>query len=899
MKKLVRTLVTAVAVYTATSATAQYQWAVKSSGTGLAMGLGVACDASNNTYVGGGYSGTSCIIGSTTLPAATNGDGFLAKYNSSGTPLWAIRVAGAGDEDVKRVITDGTNIYVTGTFSGSITLYSTNAVTSSLTSSGSTDCYVAKYNTSGVLQWAVKYGGAGAESPKDISINTSLQRLYISGNVGTSFFAVSYNYNSPGTPLWTYGNSAGAAESGGIAADASGNCYLLASYASPTATITLPSGSYTGNNGMLLIKLNSSGSTTWVQNIGNGSSGEERGRNIGVDATGDVYIAGQYYFTADISGVSLTNANATQLDVFVAKYNSAGTRQWARKISSLGNQYINAFTVSPAGEAYAYYVNGENNTLTIGCQTHSSINGNTDNKMVIVKYSPDGVIKGSLSPSITDVNGLGANSIALGTSGTFVTTGQLNGSSIFGGTTLSMSGDMFVAQAIIYDETPIISNNFTLCGLGSSITLTPIFPSGATIKWYNSSSTLIATTPNYTTPPVAVFSSTVYYVTSTIAGCESAKLPVTVSAYSITTLLASADQTVCAGYPATITFTNVTSATLNPGGLTVTSPFVVSPLSTTNYTLTNATSTTCQVPDQVKITTVSVPSFVGTYSAAIQGPAPGCTPAITSSSKNLCSSPTGMGPAPSSTITTVFRCEIGNSSGWHGATSVGVNQLAFAADYTLAVYEVDNTGQRLPGAPNVYISQGTGPYTGNIGFNNIGNSAGFDGSNSPYFVDAAAPADPTGAGFGMNYFIDYYADAYMTGTLASFSSKIWCVDMMQQPNPYCSISKKSYFKIANNGRPNGGGFRLAGTDTGVDEENTYRSLEIYPNPTNNIAYVLLNDDDKNVQVIITDNLGKQVMKINQLESHNGELNMTNLPAGIYFYNILKNNTTYKGKIVKQ
>ena len=54
----------------------------------------------------------------------------------------------------------------------------------------------------------------------------------------------------------------------------------------------------------------------------------------------------------------------------------------------------------------------------------------------------------------------------------------------------------------------------------------------------------------------------------------------------------------------------------------------------------------------------------------------------------------------------------------------------------------------------------------------------------------------------------------------------------------------------------------------------------------------------NVQVTVTDNIGRQVLKSNNLETNRGELNMAELPAGIYFYSILKNNTAYKGKIVK-
>lgn len=87
--------------------------------------------------------------------------------------------------------------------------------------------------------------------------------------------------------------------------------------------------------------------------------------------------------------------------------------------------------------------------------------------------------------------------------------------------------------------------------------------------------------------------------------------------------------------------------------------------------------------------------------------------------------------------------------------------------------------------------------------------------------------------------------------------------------------------------------------TGINDDGSEAELAIYPNPTTGSVSIPLSTDDKNVEVTITDNLGKQVAKTSNLELSHGELNMETLPAGIYFYTIIKNNTSYKGKIVKQ
>lgn len=87
--------------------------------------------------------------------------------------------------------------------------------------------------------------------------------------------------------------------------------------------------------------------------------------------------------------------------------------------------------------------------------------------------------------------------------------------------------------------------------------------------------------------------------------------------------------------------------------------------------------------------------------------------------------------------------------------------------------------------------------------------------------------------------------------------------------------------------------------TGIEENGSENELSVYPNPTNRSVSIPLASDDKNVQITVSDNLGKQVIKIDNLEATHGELNMEALPAGVYFYHVIKNNISYKGKVVKQ
>lgn len=910
----------AVALYATTTARAQtWSWATES-GTGTEYGNSVATDNAGNNYIAGDYIGPS-TFGTYTLSAHGNGDAFLAKYNSSGSVVWAVKMAGSLFDYGREVVVDaGSNILVAGTYRGTITFYSTDGTTTtSLTGGSSTDnIYLAKYNSSGIVQWAVPVSGNA--DCGGLAIVPSQLKVYVCGQRLGHLFAASYNYagsTAPSAPTWTLSaTGTGSSKAWAITGDGAGNSYLLSTY-SGTVTGTLSTGgTFSGVDGMLMTKISSAGAITWSVNIGSGAAGVEQGRGIRWNPSGHLYIGGHFTGTASIAGSSLSSAGSS--DVFVAKYTDGGGSVWARRMGGTGGDNLRGFTTNSAGDTYLFTQSVDNNSVTFGCKTYPAVFGNTDNKMILAKYNSGGLVKGSAALTLNNSASY-PGEVSLDASGNTILTGHKVGAFSAGPYTLSTGADMFLTKVLIADELPTVaSTDVNLCGLGASTTLSASGPSGSTIKWYNSAMTLLTTGGSYTTPGAVAYSSVVYYVSSTVGGCESARLSVTVTTRPYNTITASVSTpTICNGSCVTVTFANATTAILMPGSVVKTSPFVICPSSTTNYTLTNNAGGYCEVPGTFTIGVVVTDPFAGTFSDRIAVPSgSGCTPAITAPSKPGSTTPvinTATMPNVASNVLNDFRCAIGNTTGWMGAGNAGVNNLTFVGSYTLDVYEVEVPSgvRKVVGstlAPSVFIKYGNSDGTDDMRFNEIGWGAGFV-NTGPFYCDGSADGD--GNNGNGDYFREFYRYCYdqytattTTAAFDDFSSRVFCIDMKQiSTSGGCTISKKTYFRIAYDtdlNKNNGSGARMAVLDdesTGKEEE--YLSLSIYPNPTNSLVYIPLAADDKNVQVIITDNLGKQVMKINNFESHHGELNMTSLPAGIYFYNILKNNTTYKGKIMKQ
>jgi Secretion system C-terminal sorting domain/Beta-propeller repeat len=87
----------------------------------------------------------------------------------------------------------------------------------------------------------------------------------------------------------------------------------------------------------------------WARKVG--GSGNDDGKDIGVDANGNVYITGTFESTADFdpsSSVYNLTSNGG-LNIFLAKYNSNGLLVWANSIGNASFDYGNSLSVSNAG----------------------------------------------------------------------------------------------------------------------------------------------------------------------------------------------------------------------------------------------------------------------------------------------------------------------------------------------------------------------------------------------------------------------------------------------------------------------------------------------------------------------------------------------------------------------
>jgi len=264
------------------------------------------------------------------------------------TIIWSTYFGGTDDDMAYGTVVDGSgNVYIAGTTSSSSGIAS-GGFDNSL-SAGSTDAYLAKFNSNGVLQWATYYGSVGDEEGYSCAIDGS-NNVYLAGTTTTTSGigsgghqtthggqkdAFLVKFNSSGTRQWaTYYGGNEHDEGNSCSTDGSGNVYLGGSTSSSSGIATAGShGPTGGTNVAFLVKFNSSGTRQWGTYYGYffASTANTRINAVCTDALGNVFAAGT---TSQAEAVAIANGghdnsfSGAGTDAFIVKFNSSGVRQW-------------------------------------------------------------------------------------------------------------------------------------------------------------------------------------------------------------------------------------------------------------------------------------------------------------------------------------------------------------------------------------------------------------------------------------------------------------------------------------------------------------------------------------------------------------------------------------------
>jgi hypothetical protein len=284
---------------------------------------------------------------------------------------WARHVASTTNQDneltIGLALDSAANVYVTGWFDGTNDFGNGIRLTNS--PGGGQDIFVAKYDSSGVSQWARRAGSVAPPGPDPHDLGRDAGRgigvddagnVYVTGgffsNADFGPFSVSAptnrefflaKYDRFGTVQWVRQSMGGNGTSGpgwsdgaygtGLAVDGGGNCYAVGFAANVTAgraPVTFGTTSLfntnTGGGSTFIVKYDSNGVVQWATALN--SPNESYATSVSLDSSGNVYVAGTFRTAVNIGATNFTAAGTG--DGFAAKFSGAGVLQWARQMAA-------------------------------------------------------------------------------------------------------------------------------------------------------------------------------------------------------------------------------------------------------------------------------------------------------------------------------------------------------------------------------------------------------------------------------------------------------------------------------------------------------------------------------------------------------------------------------------
>ena len=315
--------------------------------TGQDYGQAAVVDSAGNEIVTGYYAG-SVNFGGGVLPCTNSSNIFLAKYSSAGSFIWAKCFAGTGNGAGQALTLDPAgNILITGYFGGTLNFGGGN-----LTSVGGYDIFVAKYTAAGDYVWANRYGStytgdgfgpeAGLGIASDASGNVGVAgRFYSTVDFGdgprtsaggSDIYLLQLTSAGAFTRVFTGGSTSTTSgeQASGIAFDTTGALYATGAF---LGTMNFGCGSLVNSNSDIFLVKFSGGTCVWANKYGGTSN--DAGQALAIDTSNNVILGGVFQGTANFGCGNLVSIGGD--DVFLAKFNSAGTCQWSKRA---GGNYV-------------------------------------------------------------------------------------------------------------------------------------------------------------------------------------------------------------------------------------------------------------------------------------------------------------------------------------------------------------------------------------------------------------------------------------------------------------------------------------------------------------------------------------------------------------------------------
>lgn len=260
-------------------------------------------------------------------------------------PEWTKPIAGNGLQMVRHIATDAEGtLAVTGAFDNTIDLGG-----KPLVSQGATDVFLASFSQGGLHKWSLAFGGPQVDDTSRVAIGPDGAVLVLIGfqdkiEIGGNVLSSAGNHDLALAKFTHFGKFEWSIRFGGpstehpsgLVVDHEGNIYASGSF-SDTMNVGGQTITSNGETDAFLMSFTPTGNLRWTKAIGGMVA--DGGSSVGVDASGQVYVAG--FVAGDVEfGPEATLMPLGQSDAFVASYDGTGQFRWVQSVGTQTNDRL-------------------------------------------------------------------------------------------------------------------------------------------------------------------------------------------------------------------------------------------------------------------------------------------------------------------------------------------------------------------------------------------------------------------------------------------------------------------------------------------------------------------------------------------------------------------------------
>lgn len=354
-------------------------WTRVISGPGEDLARGVVTDSDDNIYVTGHFTDTvtfNVAVDDTAAARSAGGkDAFVAKYAPDGYFHW--HLTGGGPEDDTATDIDWSpwagKLYVSGGFQGRAQFGAT-----AILSIGLTDAFLLQIDGYGNAHWIKKGGGADHDVAAAVSVDRVDESIYIIGDFYESaeFEGAVLNsqgssdtylakYDSNGNLIWIRTNGGTNVDvATDVGTDLNGNVYVSGYYQLTTVFDGIEQTAL-GYNDVFLAQFDSEGNCNWLSSAGSNALDNCLGLAVAWDGT--TYLTGMFENEMFADGVSFEGDG---YDVFVLCFNPSGSVRYGRAAGAGSSDFGMAVCLGQNQSLYLagyyfFYSDFDNTTLGI------------------------------------------------------------------------------------------------------------------------------------------------------------------------------------------------------------------------------------------------------------------------------------------------------------------------------------------------------------------------------------------------------------------------------------------------------------------------------------------------------------------------------------------------------